>query len=164
MLNPYHGQIDIRDVLQLQDHQYQNALYLEESIPAQSQVDAAVQISSLGEFMLTGITGGYSTLDAEDTDDGINRIYIQLIDGTNNRSLFENFIWSGLFLSPGRYKAAAGAVGAASNQLYLQFPWVYTFPNQGQITVRIRNDAAYANTVRMMFQGIRILAQARQEY
>jgi hypothetical protein len=164
MLNPYHGRIDIRNILQLQDTQYQSALYLEELVPASSQLDAAVQISSLGEFMLLGITGGYSTLDAEDTDDGINRIYIQLIDGTNNQSLFESFIWSGLFLSPGRFKLAPGAVGAASNQLYLQFPWVYTFPNQGQITVRIRNDAPYVNKVRLMFTGIRIKSQSRQEY
>lgn len=163
MLNPYHEEIPVKSILDLQNYQYQSALYLEQAIPANSQVDGSVQIATVGEFMLTGITGAFSTLDGETTDDGINRLYMQLIDGTNDRSLFESFIWTGLFLSPGRYKAAAGAVGAASNQLYLQFPWVYTFPQRGQILCRLRNDAAYENNIRIMFHGIRIFARSRQE-
>lgn len=164
MLNPYHTAINVPKVLEIQNRQYQEALPLEQEIAANTQVDAAVQVTSIGNFMLMSMTGSYTTkvLDDQDpADDGICRIFIQLLDGSNQRPLFDDFIAANLFLSPGRVRAAAG-LGDASDQLYLEYPFVYTFPINGQILVRIRNTSDFANTVRMMFKGIRIFASNRQ--
>lgn len=164
MLNPYHNAIDVPKVLALQNRQYQEAIPLEEEIPAAGQVDAAVQVTSVGHFMLMSMTGSFTTkvLDEQDpADDGICRIFIQLLDGSNQRPLFDDYIAANLFLSPGRVRAAAG-LGDASDQLYLEYPFVYTFPINGQILVRIRNTSDFANVVRIMFKGIRIFAANRQ--
>jgi hypothetical protein len=161
MLNPYHERLDIQGILKLQNHQHQAALYLEQLIPAASQTDAAVQVSGAGHFMLLTMTGAYSTIEAEDADNGLCMIYVQLVDGTNNRALFDDFAWAGLFMSPGRFKLLP-AVGAASNQLMLEYPFIYTFPINGQILVRIRNESDQANYVKMLFKGIRIFPQSRQ--
>ncbi len=166
MLNPYHDALDIKHILDLQNVQYQNALYLEEEVPATSQRDAAVQISSLGHFMLLSMTGAFSTMYLDDqtpADDGRCQVFIQLLDGSNQRPLFEDFVWAGLFLSPGRFKALPGAVGAQSDQLYLEYPFIYTFPNNGQITVKIRNESDKHNIVRIMFKGIRIFPKQRNQ-
>lgn len=163
MLNPYHTAIDVQKVLSIQNRQYQEAIPLEQEIDANTQIDAAVQITSLGHFMLMSMTGSFTTKVADDpvTDDGICRIFIQLLDGSNQRPLFDDFIAANLFLSPGRVQALAG-VGNASDQLYLEYPFVFTFPVNGSILVRIRNTADYANIVRIMFKGIRIYASNRQ--
>lgn len=163
MLNPYHTAIDVSKVLEIQNRQYQEAIPLEQEVAANTQVDAAVQITSLGHFMLLSMTGSFTTKVADDpvTDDGICRIFIQLLDGSNQRPLFDDFVAANLFLSPGRVQALAG-VGNASDQLYLEYPFVFTFPINGSILVRIRNTADYANIVRIMFKGIRIYAANRQ--
>jgi len=164
MLNPYHTAINVPKVLEIQNRQYQEAIPLEQEVPASSQVDAAVQITSVGNFMLMSMTGSFTTkyLDEQDpADDGICRMFVQLLDGSNQRPLFDDFIAANLFLSPGRVRAVAG-LGDPSDQLYLEYPFVYTFPQNGQILVRIRNTATFANTLRIMFKGIRIFAANRQ--
>jgi hypothetical protein len=120
-------------------------------------------VTSVGNFMLMSMTGSYTTKVADDPvdDDGICRIFIQLLDGSNQRPLFDDFIAANLFLSPGRVRGVAG-VGDASDQLFLEYPFVYTFPINGQILVRIRNTSDFANIVRVMFKGIRIFAANRQ--
>jgi hypothetical protein len=164
MLNPYHQAIDIKAILAIQNHQYQEALYLEQSIPAASQIDAAVQVTSLGHFMLLSLTGAFTTVvddgQGAATDDGINQIFIQLLDGSNQRPLFSDFVAANLFLSPGRIQILPG-VGNASDQLYLEYPFIYTFPMNGQILCRIRNTADWENRVKIMFKGIRIFASNR---
>ena len=167
MLNPYHEKIDISRIIELQNYQYQNALYLEEEIPAASQRDAAVNITSIGHFMLLSITGSYTTkiADTPATDDNINHLFVQLVDGANHRELFDDYIPANLFLSPGREKVIAGAPAdvPVSSPLYLEYPFIYTFPLNGQILVRIRNDSDYANRLRIMFKGIRIFNIQRQD-
>ncbi len=164
MLYPYHQAIDIRAILAIQNHQYQETLYLEQSIEQATQIDAAIQVTSLGHFMLLSMTGSYTTLvdDGQGgvTDDGINQIFIQLLDGSNQRPLFNDFVAANLFLSPGRAQGVAG-VGNASDQLYLEYPFIYTFPMNGQILCRIRNTADTTNKVKIMFKGIRIFASNR---
>lgn len=163
MINPYHTAIDVSEVLRIQNRQYQEAIPLEQEIEANTQIDAAVQITSLGHFMLMSMTGSFTTKVADDpvTDDGICRIFIQLLDGSNQRPLFDDFAAANLFLSPGRAQALAG-VGNASDQLYLEYPFVFTFPINGSILVRIRNTSDYKNVVRILFKGIRIYAANRQ--
>lgn len=136
-------------------------LYLEQEIPAASQIDAQVNITSLGHFMLLTMTGDYTTKTAAGADDGICQIYSQLLDGANQRTLFENFVPVNLFLSPGRSRSIAG-VGDASNQLYLELPFVYTFQQNSSIVMRLKNAAPFANTVRIAFKGVRVFDLARQ--
>lgn len=162
MLNPYHTAIDIRKVLEIQNHQYQETIPLAETIPAASQLDIATQVQSTGHFMNLSITGSYTTKIVSDPidDDGICQIFIQLLDGSNQRPLFDDFVAANLFLSPGRVRGAAG-FGAASDQLYLEYPFVYTFPVNSQILVRVRNTSDAPNLLKMMFKGIRIFASNR---
>lgn len=161
MLNPYHSRIAVRDILQLQQYQNQESLFGSVTVPAESVVDAAVNITSYGHFMLLYMTGDYTTKVAGPLDDGICRVSVQLIDGINNRNLFSDPIPADLFLSPGRRQILPG-VGAASQELRILYPFVYTFQMSGRIIFRVRNDADYENIVRIMFTGIRIFPEARQ--
>lgn len=166
MLNPYHSPINIGQIIDLQQLQYQNALYLEETVAANTQVDAAVNITALGHFMLLSLTGDYTTLfDDQDAaaDDGINHLFVQLVDGSNQRTLFDDFVPANLFLSPGRTKDVAGAISAAnrSDPLFLEYPFIYTFPLNSNIIVRIRNNSDWENRLRIMFKGIRIFPANR---
>ena len=119
MINPYHSKIDIESILQLQNSQYQNAIYTEITVPANDQVDQSVNISSLGHFMLLTITGAYSTKNDDQgspVDNGINGLSLQLVDGQSQRDLFEDFVPAPIFLSPGRIKTLP-ASGSDSNDL-----------------------------------------------
>jgi len=167
MLNPYHEPIDIGNIIDLQNHQYQNALYLEQEVPAASQVDASVNITALGHFMLLSVTGDYTTKyfdDPDVIDNGICQMTMQLVDGSNQRTLFDDYIPVNLFLSPGRVKAIAGAISAdnRSDPLFLEYGFVYTFPKNSAIICRIRNASNYANRIRVMFKGIRVFPASRQ--
>jgi hypothetical protein len=161
MINPYHQRIDIDQILELQAHQYQQSLYLEVEVEANSSVDGIVNVTSLGHFMNLHITGDYSTATSESADDDICRLRGQLIDGANNRELWTNPIPLNIVLSPGRAQSIAAA-GSVSNQLYLVFPFVYTFPLNGQIIMRLFNDGDYVNRARFVFTGIRIFPAVRQ--
>jgi len=167
MLNPYHEPIDISQIIDLQQHQYQNVLYLEEEVAADTQVDATVNITALGHFMLLSMTGSYTTKAFDDPDvidNGLCPFTVQLVDGSNQRTLFDDFVPANLFLSPGREKILAGAISAdnRSDPLYLEFPFIYTFPLNSQIVVRIRNSANYANILKIEFKGIRVFPRNRQ--
>jgi hypothetical protein len=166
MLNPYHEQINIEEIIALQRHQYQETLYLEEAVAANSSVDAAVNITALGHFMLLSMTGDFWTQAAGPIDDGIPHLFVQLVDGSNQRTLFDNFIPANLFLSPGRVKSIAGAISAdnRSDPLFLEYPFIYTFSLNSNILVRIQNNAAVANTLRIAFKGIRIFPASRQAH
>lgn len=165
MLNPYHEQINIEEIIRLQKHQYQKCLYLEEEVAAASSVDAFVNITSEGHFMLLSMTGDYTTKSAGPLDDGLVWLFVQLVDGTNQRPLFDDFVPVNLFLSPGRVKSLAGAISAdnRSDPLYLEYPFVYTFPMNSNIMVRIRNTSDYANILRIQFKGIRIFPGSRTQ-
>jgi len=163
MINPYHSRIDMKKVLENQAYQYQTTLYLEREVPANSSIDAALEITSLGHFMLLFMTGDFTTKidDEQDPDDGICRQYLQLIDGSNSRPLFTEPIPANIILSPGRSRAIAGA-GDASEPLRTFYPFIYTFPLNGQLIMRIQNSADFLNRVRIAFTGIRIFGDNRQ--
>ena len=168
MLNVYHEPIDVHRILELQQTQYQNGLYFEEEIPASGQVDGSVNVTSLGHYMLLGITGSFTTLiddgQGAPVDNGVNPIFFQLVDGSNQRTLFDDFAAAPLILSPGRVKGTLAPVTAAdrSGQLYLEFPWCYTFPMNSQILVKVKNESDWPNTLRLFFHGIRIFPRNRQ--
>jgi len=162
MINPYHEKIDIQQIINLQSVQHQTTLYMENEIPAQSNIDMAINITSLGHFMNLFITGDFTTKIEDDpvTDDGICQIYLQLFDGTNSRELFTEPVPANLILSPGRSQIISG-VGDASEPLRIFFPFVYTFPMNGQIIMRAYNNADYVNRVRITYTGIRIFPDSR---
>lgn len=155
MLNPYHEKIPLAQVLELQRSQYEQILHIEKEVPANSQTDAALNLTGQGAFMLLSFTGSYTTKTAVDADDGINHLYAQLVDGANKWELFDSFVPLNLIFSPGRVRAVAG-LGDASQPLRLEYPFIYTFPYNSQIIWKIRNDAAFANTFRVAMKGIRI--------
>lgn len=164
MLNPYHDKIDIQRIIALQGAQYQDALYLEQSVPANSQIDAPTLISSLGHFMLLTMSGSFTTLDtvaAVTTDTYVCPLYCQLIDGSNQRTLFESPVPASLFLSPGKENVSGVTQLNPPQPLFLEFPFIYTFPINSSIIMRIRNSAAYANTLKVFFKGIRVFDKAR---
>lgn len=161
MLNPYHQKIAVRDILQLQQFQNQETLFGQITVPANSVIDGAVSITSYGHFMLLYMTGDYTTKVAGPLDDGICRVAMQLIDGINSRNLFSDPVPCDMILSPGRRQILPG-VGAASQELRILFPFVYTFQMSGRIIVRVRNDSDFENIVRIAFTGIRIFPDARQ--
>ena len=161
MINPYHDRLDIQKIVELQAYQYQDAILVEGDVPANGEVDLVEDVTALGHFMMLSVTGSFTTKTAADADDGINHLFAKLEDGTNNRSLFGDFIPANLFLSPGRVRAVAG-LGDASDQLFLEYPFIYTFPMKGDILLRMRNDAAFDNHISVMFKGIRIFPDSRQ--
>lgn len=161
MLNPYHEKIDIAQILDLQNAQYQNLLYLQEEVAASTTEEPTVNITSLGHFMCLAFTIGYTTLSDETTDTGICPFTFQLVDASNDRSLFDSQIPAVLLASPGRLKSLTGAIDAdtVGQPLRLMYPFIYTFGKDSGIRVRITNTVAFANTFYMVFHGIRILSR-----
>jgi len=162
-MNPYTQPIDVETLFRLQAAQYQVVLPLEQTIPALSEVNARIDITTLGHFMMQSFTGSYTTkiLDGQDpTDDGINHLSIKMLDGSNNRTLFEDYIPASLILSPGREKILP-AVGNDSEPLRLEYSFIYTFAMNGAIQVNIKNDSDYENILKMAFKGIRIFPMDR---
>jgi len=164
MINPYHSRINMKQILDLQSYQYQTTLYMERDVAANSNIDAPIEITSLGHFMLLFMTGDFTTKyddEGQPADAGICEIYLQLIDGSNSRPLFTEPVPANIILSPGRSRAVAG-LGDPSEPLRTFFPFIYTFPLNGQLIMRIENGASYENRVRIAFTGIRIFGDNRQ--
>ena len=161
---PYIQRIDIQNVINIQGDQHQTLIPLEGEIEAQSNVDLSVNVTSLGHFMMLFMSGDYTTKIADDpvTDDGICQIYCQLFDGTNGKELFTAPTPANLILSPGRVQALSG-IGDASQPLRVFYPFIYTFPMNGQIIIRVFNNADYVNLVRFQFTGIRIYPTSRTD-
>ena len=163
MLNPYHDKIDIDRIFELQQSQYMTSLPLSVTVDPLQTIDAGINITSLGHFMLLNISGDYTTLnDDPAVDDGTCHIFFQLIDGSNSREIFSEPGKASLYLSPGRSKTSAIA-GNDSDSLRLFYNFIYTFPMNGRIIVRVRNDATAANTVNFQFTGIRRFPLSREQ-
>lgn len=157
MLNPLQDWIDPKQILELQNAQYQDVLVFDEQIPVGELVNGAVNVTSVGHFLLVSITGEFTTIE-NDLDDGVNRLTMQLLDGSNQRTLFSNFVSVNTILSPGRV-LLPGVAGAASSQLEMEWPFIYLFPINSSILVRVQSGATLgttANQLRLTFKGIRI--------
>lgn len=166
MLNPYFEKIDIDRVMELQNTQFQQLLYAERSVPPNSQIDHAKNITAEGHFLLLSINIGFSTLvldDQETIDDGRNHLFMQLVDLTHHKELFDDFVDLSLIGSPGRLRFPITGAGtpADSQPVRIEFPFVYMFPVNSVIGMRTRNDSDAANKLQVTFKGIRIYTSLR---
>lgn len=154
-INPYVGILDPQALIDLQEHQYDNIIPVQQEIPASSSLDLSVNISSEGHFQLWYFTIGYTTKTAGPADNGINGIYMQLIDGAQSRTLMTGPVNAALISSPGHLRAVAG-IGVPDEPLRLVYPFRYMFPRFGTIIMRCRNDHDFANIVSIAYYGTRI--------
>lgn len=148
---------------EVKSKQFWNKLVLSGEVGPDSTEVEQVNISNLGDFFCLYITGDYTTLYEEseeiiDTD--ICYLSGQLIDGTGNRKLFEDFIPFNLFLSPGRVRSrfATNNLTTAnpSNPLYLEFPFQHLFTKNSTIILNVKNTSNTTNYFNICFHGIRI--------
>jgi len=157
MISPYGNEIDVGRLLNLQKRQHADVLSIQQTVSAGQTVDASVNVSSEGHFVLLAMTGSFTTLSGG-ADVGTNILDIQLLSSDGNKELFNSFVPADLVLSPGRVRDAATA-GDASNPLELEYRFMYTFRALSNIIVRVRSRAtADDNTINIAFKGIRISA------
>lgn len=167
MLNIFNKEIDPSKILQMQNKQYSEKLLLSDTVPANSSKLGSVNVSSLGGFLCLYITGHFTTvetIEATVTDTGLSYLSGKLVDGSNQRQLFNDYIPLDLFLSPGRVKSenSAGVVtDTASNSLFYPQVFQYLFAVNSQILFDVKNDSGYANTYDLVFHGVRFPANQR---
>lgn len=161
MFNLFAKEIDPARILRLQNFQYTEKLYASDIIPASGQKMGVVNISSLGHFYCQFITASFSTLydNAGDiNDDGLSHVRVKIIDGSNQRPLFNDYIPMDLFCSPGRAKNANSvgfATDAESNALFYPHPFQYLFTQNSEIMIDAKNDSDAINYYDIVFHGVR---------
>ena len=162
MINIFAKSIDPERILKLQNSQYSEKLLLEDEVPANSSKMGKVNISSLGHFYCTFITGHFSRLNFDDPniiDTGINYLRGKLSDGSNQRQLFNDYVPLGLFLTPGgiRWSTATNILTTApvSNNLFYPQPFQYLFTVNSEILFDVKNDSNTVNCYALLFHGIR---------
>lgn len=167
MFNLFADEIDPSRILRLQNLQYSEKLLLTDTVPAGGQQMGQVNISSLGDFFCLYMTGHFTTLAspaAAIVDTGVNYLRGKMIDASNQRPLFNDYVPLDLFLSPGRVKSALSTTvltDPASNQLFYPQPFQYQFTVNSQILFDVKNDSDEANTYEIVFHGVRFPANQR---
>jgi hypothetical protein len=147
--------------MNVQRVQNQECLYMADTVPAGGQQLARVAVSNLGAFFLQHISLSYTTLAtvaAVITDTGIDYLRGRLIDGTNNKPLFSDFIPFGLWGTPGRRQSLPA--GPASFQMHIIFPFEYLFGINSDIQLDVHNDSNLPNLYSVAFWGVRIRSAA----
>lgn len=165
------NKLDASRLFNLQSTQYSEVLRVSGSCPANGSALARTDISNLGHFLCTKITGFFSTLSLVGgviLDDGIDHLRGQLIDGSGQKKLFNDFVPFSLWLSPGRRRDATAAnafapvggtpVSNVGESLFYPVEFEYLFTANSQILLEVRNDSTQANTFDIAFHGIRILS------
>lgn len=165
-MNVFKEKINIEQLLNIQQGQYQEKLLLEGTIGADTSLLTRVNISSLGSFICLFMTGSFTTLtnDGGDIkDNGVVSLSAKMSDGSNQRSLFNDFIPLDLFLSPGRSKSALSTTVLTtddqSNSLFYPQPFQYIFRRTSEILFDVKNTANTENSFKISFHGIRALHQ-----
>jgi hypothetical protein len=155
MLKILSNRIDTGKIFQLQNLQYNEILVMSDTVPASTEKPGKASVSNLGHFYCLFMTGSFTTLKTGPADDAISHLRGLLEDGQGKR-LFNDYAPLDLFLTPGRRKDAADLTGAASNNLFIPIPFEYLFSANTDITLKVKNDAAYANSYTILFHGIRV--------
>lgn len=151
------------DVLfNIQDVQYSEKLFLEDTIPAGSEKMSTLAISSHGHFYCKYITGHISTLFLDGgniKDDGVSHLRAKIIDGGTSRDLTNTYVPLDLLLSPGRVKSNLSTTllttDAPSNTLFYPLEWEYMFSINSYIEFHVKNDSNTPNTFAVCLHGIR---------
>lgn len=160
MLNILKQLIDSNQVLKVQNCQYQEFILLEDIVPAGSQKLGSVNVSSLGHFYAHYIVGHYTTLAGAQAivDTQCSYLRGKLIDGSNSRPLFNDYIPLDLLLTPGRIKSNASttlATDPPSSTLFYPVRFEYIFPVNSQIQFDVKNDSDADNSYSIAFFGFR---------
>jgi hypothetical protein len=146
-------------MFRVQNAQNQECLYMADTVPAASQKLGKVSVSNLGHFFCRYITGTFTTIEnigAVTTDTGIDYLRGKLIDGSNMRPLFNDYVPFSLWSVPGRRKSLTTG-GSDSFQLHIVFPFEYLFQMNGDILMDVKNDSTLeANAYSLAFWGVRI--------
>lgn len=162
-LNPF-SRIDGDGLLEVQRYQYTERLFLSAVVPAGTHSMGKVAVSNLGHFALAWMTGHFTTIwnvAAVATDTGVCPIRAKMIDGSNQRTLFNDYIPADLFLSPGRTRDISALAGAdPSGNLFVPTEFVYLFPANSEIQFDLVNDSDVDNRIDICFHGIRIKSKA----
>ena len=174
MINIFAKILDPDKILDFQNLQYTEKLLLEDEVPANSMEMGKTNISSLGHFYSLFITGKFTTTYDVPDESPVDGCYCylrgKLIDGSNSKPLFNDYIPLDLFLSPGRTKDPVTTNFdsiACSNNLFYPQPFQYMFTVNSEIQFECKNDSNYRNKYWIVFHGIRFPAAQktkRQNY
>jgi len=162
-LNPF-MRINGNDLLNVQKFQYTERLFMSQIVPAGQHAMGKVAVSNLGHFALEWMTGHFTSVwkvEQTDTDTGVVPIRAKMMDGSNQRTLFNDFVPVDLFLSPGRTRSIIALLNAEpSGNLFVPTEFLYVFPANSEIQMEFINDSDSDNKVEICFHGIRIKAEA----
>lgn len=166
MIQLLKNRIQSGKLFDVQNKQYTEKLLLEDTVPAGQSKLGSIQITNLGDFYCQFLTGHFETLDLDGTikDDGVSHLRGQLVDGSNQRRLFNDYIPLDLFLTPGRVKSALSVnvlTDPASNALFFPQYFEYLFSVNGSIQFDVKNDSDTPITYAVVFHGYRLLAQKK---
>lgn len=154
-MNPY--DIDINQLMDQAQYGNQFSYPVTRSVPAGETVQETLTITSDSHFLITQITGDFTT-QSGGSDDGIPRLSMKWFDTGRSRQLFQDFIPVQLFLSPGRSKSLAG--GGAGNQLFYPFDWFYPVVANSDLVFEFQSTATTdSNTVNLMLHGFKYAAK-----
>lgn len=156
--------IDPAVAFAVQNKQYAESLLLNDIVEPGTKKLGKVSISNLGHFLCQRITGSYTTIEAnpevpaEITDTGIVYLRGKLIDGSNQRALFNDYIPLNLFLSPGRTRSAETTQTPVPDDTGLFYPIElnYLFTINSDILLEVYNSSNVAQEYNIMFHGMRI--------
>jgi hypothetical protein len=175
--------LNAAELLKVQNQQYSETLLLEGTAVAGEETLLKTDVSNIGHFKVSFLSGKYETLrDAvsplgvhHTVDDNVSHLRGQLIDGAGQRKLFNTFIPLDLFCSPGRVRSitafnnltawieGAGVVADAAspgNNLFYPFEFRYTFAANSTILLYVKNDSDADIALSIAFWGTRILSSA----
>ena len=174
MINIFAKILDPEKILDFQNLQYAEKLLLEDEVPAASMEMAKVNISSLGHFYCLFITGKFTTVMAWGNNGGnaphdVGYCFLRgkMIDGSNTKPLFNDYIPLDLFLSPGRSKATFSTefttTDPPSSNLFYPQVFQYMFTVNSEIQFECKNDSNYMNKYWILFHGVRFPARQQDK-
>ena len=160
-MNVLLNEINASEIFRVQNRQNQEGIYMADTVPAASQKLARAAVSNLGHFFCQRIVMSFTTIEtvaAAATDTGIDYLRGKLIDGSNMRPFFNDYVPFHLWAIPGRRKSIAGVLGGSDSfQQHIIFPWEYMFPMNADILLDVKNDSVgQPNSYSVMFIGVRV--------
>lgn len=162
-MNVLLNRIDVARFFEVQNHQNQECIYLADTVGALAQKLGKASVSNLGHFFVRHMTVSFTTIETVGgvaTDTGIDYLRGKLIDGSNMRPLFNDYIPFSLWSTPGRRKSIV-ASGSDSFQMQIIFPFEYLFTMNSDILIDVKNDSTLQrNSYSVAFWGVRIKSSA----